>query len=600
MPILVNSSEFPPKARYARGGIVRRKNTTNYQLLTNNSFGFTLIELLIVITILGILSVVGLTSYGGLTGKTQDTKRKADVDVIAKAYELKYDNRNYQYRDLNDGDFATGKPKDPKTDSDYPVFWDSETEKTVFRVCAVLSGGSGDSCNSTSPNTCYCKDSVRGDISLIAGLPTPGSVTSAPPPPAAPTIAITTLDNNAAFYGTYQSHNQKVVSNQNGIFMTYVHTTFNKDQFNESDTWRLARSTDGGSTFTTLKEATSGTRAPVIETDSSNNIYLIQADWLTPGSSSYFYKFSPSNNYASPTVQTTLSLGTISAKYAMEIDEARSRLYYFTLGNNFTVISFSGTIISQYQLTSNDTSTSSTGSGQTQMHYPFLYLDENGYLYAAWTTTYCEGPMGNCEIKNLYWSIHFIRSRDGGTTWEKPTGLTTGVTLVHPIIADESGPSIRITLDDEFEVHTWLETFLVKSDKVHFMYYARDPKNRMHYVRYNLTTASIDLNIYPTFSGETISLATLDGFCTTGPSTQNIYCVGKSISPYAVAVLKSGDNGVTWHDHSISSTQTDEIYALGGSPQVTSDGYIIGSYTQSSNFSDPSVPKIVKFFKVGI
>lgn len=132
--------------------------------------GFTLIELLIVITILGILSVVGLTSYSGLTGKTQDTKRKADVDVIAKAYELKYDNQNYRYRDLEESDFASGKPKDPKTGSDYPVFWDDPEKKTVFRVCAVLSGGSTDTCNGSSP-TCYCKDSIRGDISLIAGLP---------------------------------------------------------------------------------------------------------------------------------------------------------------------------------------------------------------------------------------------------------------------------------------------------------------------------------------------------------------------------------------------------------------------------------------------
>jgi hypothetical protein len=37
---------------------------------------------------------------------------------------------------------------------------------------------------------------------------------------------------------------------------------------------------------------------------------------------------------------------------------------------------------------------------------------------------------------------------------------------------------------------------------------------------------------------------------------------------------------------------------LGGSPQVTYDGYIIGSYTESSNFGDPTKPELVKFFKV--
>ena len=31
---------------------------------------------------------------------------------------------------------------------------------------------------------------------------------------------------------------------------------------------------------------------------------------------------------------------------------------------------------------------------------------------------------------------------------------------------------------------------------------------------------------------------------------------------------------------------------------MTDDGYIIGSYTVSSNFQDPTAKKIVKFFKV--
>lgn len=49
------------------------------------------------------------------------------------------------------------------------------------------------------------------------------------------------VDNNATGYATFQSHNQKVVSNKNGIFMTHIHSR------NESFTaqqWRLSRSTD--------------------------------------------------------------------------------------------------------------------------------------------------------------------------------------------------------------------------------------------------------------------------------------------------------------------------------------------------------------------
>jgi hypothetical protein len=61
-------------------------------------------------------------------------------------------------------------------------------------------------------------------------------------------------------------------------------------------------------------------------------------------------------------------------------------------------------------------------------------------------------------------------------------------------------------------------------------------------------------------------------------------------------LLKSEDNGLTWRNHSLDPISL--TYALGGSPQVTDNGYITGSYTESSNFKDPTAKKIVKFFKV--
>lgn len=409
--------------------------------------------------------------------------------------------------------------------------------------------------------------------------PSPSPTASPSPSPTPVNIQVTTVDSQASFYGTYQSHNQKVVSNQNGYFMTYVHQTTNKDASNENDTWRLARSIDGGTVFTTVYEGNSGTRAPVIETD-SDNIYLIEGNWLNPTNNAHFYKFSSSNNYQSPVIQITLNLGVISAKYAMEIDEIRGQLYYFTLPGTFTVLGLDGTIKKQYQLTRN--------GPNAGMHYPYLYLDENNYLYAAWTTS----PEGS-----TYRSIHFIRSKDGGNTWEKPNGQA----LTAPIIADESGPTDRITLDDEYNSNPWLSTFIVKAGKVHFMYYARAPLNRQHYVRYDLTVGTKDIDIYP-FKGETITFAGLDGYCVTNrvSTDTRIYCINRNFGPYVVGVLKSSDNGTTWHDFVLAPTNTVEIYSLGGSPQITGDGYIIGSYTESSNFGDSSVPKIVKFFKVPI
>lgn len=52
--------------------------------------GFTLIELLVVIAIIAILATVAVTVFRGVTSAARDSKRKADIESIAKAYEAKY------------------------------------------------------------------------------------------------------------------------------------------------------------------------------------------------------------------------------------------------------------------------------------------------------------------------------------------------------------------------------------------------------------------------------------------------------------------------------------------------------------------------------
>ena len=49
-------------------------------------------------------------------------------------------------------------------------------------------------------------------------------------------------------YATYWSSNQRVVSNQYGIFVAYVKDTFIANGVRRQ-TWRIKRSTDGGQTF---------------------------------------------------------------------------------------------------------------------------------------------------------------------------------------------------------------------------------------------------------------------------------------------------------------------------------------------------------------
>jgi len=443
----------------------------------------------------------------------------------------------------------------------------------------------------------------RGDLPPRAAL---GQSQVGPP------VELTMVDPDAHAGATFQSHNQKVVANAYGIFMTYLHkqqcclsignSCCDKDDplcFNPTtqscrdagkeitSTWRLSRSTDGGTTFTTVYEGEHGTAPPAVETDSQGNIYLARTDWFQGGLNSHVMRFLASNNFQNPT-STTLT-GAWGTKFTMEIDEARGQLYFFSNSNKFFRVRLSDlAVIAEYQLLRNGDSAS--------MQYPYFYLDDNGHLYLAWTTQRNPALNGQCGNDHWYWSIQFMRSLDGGVTWVKPNGQR----LEPPILADHDGPTDEITPIEERCMNTWLSTFLVKGDKIHFVYNAHttSPRvSRQHYVRYDLAMSRIDRTVFP----DNISVETFSGVLATRRSIKEIFFVGMRNSGNTssrIVVLKSEDNGLTWRVHALGPNPISPTYALGGSPQVTSDGKIIGSYTESEDFNDPTKPKLAKFFKV--
>lgn len=127
--------------------------------------GFTLVELLIVITIIAVLSVIGITVFSGIQKNARDSKRRADIDAISKAFEVKYNNNGTGlYGDLtpanNNNLFASGSfPKDPQG-QDYTIILNgSSTNAQGFRICAALQDNSA--CAIPS-KTCFCQVSSQG------------------------------------------------------------------------------------------------------------------------------------------------------------------------------------------------------------------------------------------------------------------------------------------------------------------------------------------------------------------------------------------------------------------------------------------------------
>lgn len=148
------------------------------------SKGFTLIELLIVIAIIAVLSVIGVVVFKAVSTNARDTKRKADLESITKAYEVKYTSTG-SYPVLFGTDFAFGSvPKTPEGNN-YPCLIGPDpscvtqsTDKVAY--CVSLGDNSSAPCYSNS-STCYCTASTQGSSFSGGGFSGGGGGSSCDP-----------------------------------------------------------------------------------------------------------------------------------------------------------------------------------------------------------------------------------------------------------------------------------------------------------------------------------------------------------------------------------------------------------------------------------
>ena len=366
-------------------------------------------------------------------------------------------------------------------------------------------------------------------------------------------IEVVCVDPDAIGYATFQSHNQKVIVNDQGILMTHLRR---RNDAYTAQTWRLSRSTDGGRTFRTIREQTDPTNPPVLETDPTGNVYLGRVDFQTGDG---FVDRLTSIGRLTPGMTQRLPRAA-AGKYAMMLDPRRNQLYFFSHNNSFHTVDLD-------EHTSRRTEVIQPGP-HAILQYPHLALDDQGALHAAWTT--------QKHGEYLYWDIHHMVSRDGGQTWHDLQGKQ----LTLPVIADDQGPALRVSLEDEFDCHTWLSSCFANSGKLHFVYLAQRKPARQHYVRYDLASGIEDRRIQPRFHGTDIELRGLDAVFVGHPmDNDKLYCVGHDQG--RLACLLSDDRGETWQDFA-RTEQTFQLYSINAFRWVTQDRGIVGSFTDQS------------------
>jgi hypothetical protein len=371
-------------------------------------------------------------------------------------------------------------------------------------------------------------------------------------------IELTLVDDEAIAFATFQSHNQKVASNENGIFVTYIHKS-NPDY--TAQQWRLSRSTDGGQSFITVYEATHATSAPAIETDGTAALYLGHPDFVD-GNAYLIRLLKPAQQLVPATTELT---GGAAGKYCLLLDEPRQQLYWFAHNNTFFTVGMDGKVRSKVQLL--------RAGPHAYLQYPHLTLDAAGQLFAAWTTS---KVVANGE--SVYHDVHAMKSPDGGKTWQAFDGKPVEL----PAVADDAGPATLISSADEFDVHTWLSAFMAKGGKLHFVYWASTKPARQWYIRYDVATGKRDIEMEQIFSNAKMSQPNDSGAFVANRKEPDsrLFFVSTVDDRSRLACLVSDDNGQTWHEHAVSEkTFPGRVYSIGAARDLTPAGDIVGTFT---------------------
>ncbi len=130
--------------------------------------GFTLVELIIIVTIIAILSVIGITVFSSVQKNARDAKRKADINAIAKALEVKQVNDG-DYAGLSVRDFANGIiPQNSFPGQPYCIGGSSTS--TPPNPPSVWGSPTGPAGNTCSPNPPYSQINSDGSYMLDGGL----------------------------------------------------------------------------------------------------------------------------------------------------------------------------------------------------------------------------------------------------------------------------------------------------------------------------------------------------------------------------------------------------------------------------------------------
>jgi hypothetical protein len=409
-----------------------------------------------------------------------------------------------------------------------------------------------------------------------------------------PSVDFFVLENNVPNYSTFAGFQNHVVHNSRGTFVSYLAAAVDGNKLSTGVyLWRLAQIDQQTFSFRSIYSDYAFTRAPVIETDRDENIYVIFP--LFNSGQVQFRRFNAADNYTASNMVVNLPIPS-EGKYASYYDRIRNQIYFMTmsyyydsLGNlksnsHFYAIDVWGNIIFKTQFTH--------AGANAFFEYPQLTMNGNT-LYAAWTTDSGKGGGPSNPTRN-YHSIAYAKSEDGGRSWKNDSNIP----LTLPFSPDELGPATQVLGASRIGTNRWLTNFTFFGGLLHFADMFENASGLVYSRLPNITLGqSIKLGGWGGFVTSTDKLFYVGGATMTGDSSRN--------ANTGLGILQTTDTGASWSDYAfkyspgLNQSANNSIWAVDTARTVTTDGYIVGIFT-SGDQTSPSSNYQTIFYRVKV
>jgi hypothetical protein len=446
------------------------------------------------------------------------------------------------------------------------------------------------------------------------------------------------LSPNGPLYGVF-SVGQHVVSNRNGIFLTYL-SQVQGDEAGPARyanyTWNLVQIDPSSSDAKIIYSTTEPARSPLVETDSADNLYLIYPIFRADeqdGKIKYEYKsrfmrFAAASGYKLAVDKWIQAMPISEAKYAAYYDQRRNVIYYSgcSLEENILVLDLQGDVVLERKVVQD--------GSRGYFQYPRFTMDKSGSVYLAWTNgTMSANPNANVigRLSRGFPSIHYLVSSDGARHW-RSIGSAPGSTPTTPVSADDVGDNTGNLVqagDEQFKVSTtpyrpgnFLSDFTFSRGHLYFAYLSEGIPSplgvegvdflrarssgivqRQHFIEIDANNGRRTVDIKPKIQAADWDIEYPEGAMSRDPRTGDIYYVSVDVDKDLVAVRAQAKSGgftqVAKADLVVNHAFRLPINHIATARNVTDEGDIVGTFMLQTG--EPSAPQhALYFFKVKV